>query len=338
MWGKLSNRYRILRSYINRQLDVKGGPFEIGIDSTNRCNLNCIMCPRQEMRRPLGDMDLELFKKIIDEGSHFLEFVWLQDYGEPLLHKDISKMISYSRKKRIPCAISTNAVLLNKDISEEILGAGLSYILFAFDGATKKTYEEIRKGSNYEKVVKNIKDFLRIKERMKSRIFVAMQCIYMKETEEEIEAFRRMWRLPGVDAFRIRQLTYSADRYGPQSKFKNPITDSPCYWLWRHPQIKWDGILVPCCQDVNAICNLGNLKDSSLMELWNGQAMQDLRRAHLEGRRKELPLCRDCNMYQPSFPLAAAAFMFDTAIVNRWVPILESAISSLRYRHNKKAK
>lgn len=336
MWSKIKNRFRVLAGYINHQLTIKAGPSEIGIDSTNRCNLNCIMCRRQEMKRPLGNMDLELFKKIIDEGSRFLEFVWLQDYGEPLLHKDISKMIRYCRKKKVPCGISTNALLLSKEVGKEILGAELAYILFAFDGASKETYERIRKGSNYEKVVENIRNFLNIKKRMKSGIFVAVQCIYMEETEKEIEAFRKMWRLPGVNALRLRQLTYSADRYGPQSKFKNPIPPLPCYWLWRNPHIKWDGVMVPCCQDVNAVYNLGNLKNSSLVELWNSQVMQDLRQAHIEGRRKKLPLCCDCNMYQPVFSLAVGSFIFDTALVNRWVPTIETIISSLRYRRNKK--
>lgn len=336
MYSRIKNRFRLLKNYINHRTVVEAGPPEIGIDSTNRCNLNCIMCPRQEMTRPLGDMDLGLFKKIIDDGSCFLEFVWLQDYGDPLLHKDILSMISYCRKKKIPCGISTNALLLDKELGEEILGAELDYILFAFDGATEETYEQIRKGSNYKRVVENIRNFLKVKERKRAKIFVAIQCIYMKETEDQIGAFRKMWLLPGVNALRIRQLTYSASRYGSQSRFKNPISDLPCYWLWRNPHIKWDGTMVACCQDVNAIYNLGNLKDSSLTELWDGQVISDLRRVHLDGRRKELSLCRNCNMYQPNLALGIGAFIFNSAAINRWIPNLETMISSLRYRHKNK--
>lgn len=336
MWSRIKNRLRVFGGYLAHQSSMPAGPPEVGIDSTNRCTLDCIMCPRQKMQRPLGDMDVELFKKIIDEGGQFLEFVWLQDYGEPLLHKDISQMIGYCRKKKIPSGISTNALLLSLEVGEEILGAGLDYILFAFDGATRETYEHIRRGSNYEKVVENIRNFLKLKQRINSDIFVAVQCIYMHQTEEEIGAFRKMWRLPGVNALRLRQLTYSAERYGLKNKFNNFAVALPCYWLWRNPHIKWDGIMVPCCQDVNAVYNLGDLKTSSLVDSWNSQLMQDLRQAHLKGRRQELSLCRDCNMYQPVFPLAVGSFIFDAGFVNRRVPAFETVLSCLKYSRNKK--
>lgn len=311
---------------------MKAGPPQLGLDVTNRCNLNCIMCARQAMTRPVGDMDFGLFKRIIDEGRRFLEFAWLQDYGEPLLHKDISRMIAYCREKGIPCGISTNAMLLTKEAAEEILAAGLDYIIFAFDGSTRQTYEGIRKGADYEKVLANIRGFLDIKLRKKYRTFVTVQCIYMRETEPQIRDFIKMWKLPGVNALRLRQLTYSYERYGSQhNKFRNPGLNLPCYWLWRNPHIKWDGVVVPCCQDVNAFYNAGNIKDSSLIEIWNGKLMQDLRRAHLGGMRSKLALCRECNMYQPAFILAAGSFLISASAVNRLVPATETIMSSLRY-------
>ena len=135
-------------------------PRLIGIETTNRCNLACIMCKRNSMTRPLGDMSLELFKKIIDEVKNFVEFVWLQDMGEPLLHKDIFNMIEYCAKNGVMCGISTNATVMDEKTIDKIIQSPLNLIMFAFDGAAKETYERIRINAHYDKVVRNIQSFL----------------------------------------------------------------------------------------------------------------------------------------------------------------------------------
>lgn len=313
-------------AYLAKKPKLKMYPRIVGIESTNNCNLDCIMCPRQEMTRKVFDIELGLFKKIIEDIKGKSEFIWLQDYGEPFLNKNIFKMIAIAKSAGLKVGISTNGTVLTDAIIDGILSSGLDYLIFAIDGATKETYEKIRVGANYEKVHENVLRFLRKRQQSASQIFTVVQCIYMKETKNQIQQFKEMWNLPGVNAVRIRQLTYSGT-----GEFKNTPSRKPCYWLWSNPHIKNDGTVVPCCQDVNATLPLGNIQENSLDEIWNSPAMQDLRKKHLSGNAHEIDLCRNCNMYQPSLPLVLASAPFDSMSVNRWVPRLESLLSKIRY-------
>src|SRR3990172_1700346 len=92
-------------------------PDRMYIESTNVCNLSCIMCPNgtSGMKRPKGYMDFELFKRIVNEMAPHVETTTLHIWGEPLLHPKIIDMISYCKAKSLPCEISTNATLLTQD-------------------------------------------------------------------------------------------------------------------------------------------------------------------------------------------------------------------------------
>jgi len=332
--GKFRNRIKLLRHYLRGDKTCSVGPPVIGIETTNKCNLKCTMCPRtHKMTRKLGDMSFDVFKKIIDEGKEHLEFIWLQHYGEPLLSKDIFEMIAYARKNSIKTGISTNATFLSAENAEKLINAGLNEIIFAFDGATKETYEKVRVGANYEKVRENILRFLEVKKKMNASLFVVLQCIYMHATENDIERFKEMWDVPGVDSIRIRQVTFSVNRQtATQKKFVNFRRKLPCYWLWRNPHIQWDGTVIPCCQDVNGEEAIGNIHNTSLANVWNSKKMQELRQLLNEGRYDEVPICKGCNMYQPTFPAVVAAAPFHTAFLNKIIPYFETFVAKIRYK------
>lgn len=329
--SKLLNRYKLAKSYLRKDDYCQGLPRTLCIEVTNRCNLKCVMCSRNSMTRKIGDMDIELFKKIIDEGKNYLEFVGLQVMGEPLLHKDIFKMIDYCKRHKVKVGFSTNATMMNNGMIEGIVNSGVDHIIFAFDGATKETYEKIRISASYDNVVNNIKNFLQVKRDKRLNIFVVMQCIYMKHTENEIDEFAKMWNIEGVNAIRLRQVTYSGNAMG--EKFINKKNSFPCYWPWSQPVIMWNGDIVPCCQDFDALCTFGNLSENTLEELWNNEKIRSLRRELIKGNYDNISICKNCNMYQPSLPLVIGSTFFNYYTINKLVPAVESAIS--RWRFNK---
>lgn len=85
----------LFQSYIDGALYVNEFPKCLHIELTNACNLKCIMCPRRDMKRDVGYMNFELFKKIIDESSGNVDFICLNFMGEPFLHKKISDEVEY---------------------------------------------------------------------------------------------------------------------------------------------------------------------------------------------------------------------------------------------------
>ena len=107
-------------------------PMHLDIEVTSRCNLKCTFCDRQPFlkRDQIGDMDISLYKRIIDECSeHKLWAGKLSYRGEPLLHKDIAEMVSYAKKRGIlDLYFNTNAMLLDEKLAERLIDAGLNRI------------------------------------------------------------------------------------------------------------------------------------------------------------------------------------------------------------------
>jgi radical SAM protein with 4Fe4S-binding SPASM domain len=336
----IRSKIALATQYLLKKSRTNSYPAVVGIEPTNNCNLDCVFCPRQEMTRAIGDMNQDLFERIADDIKGKVEFIWLQDYGEPFLNKRIFEMIRTAKSRGLRTGVSTNGTVMTEKVIDGIFESGLDYLLFAFDGATKETYEKVRLGADFDHVSRNIRAFVAKKLERKAKTFVCIQCICMQQTRAEIKQFIRMWRIPGVDGIRIRQLTYSGNANGgarhgsngtPDEKFKNDPGRRPCYWLWSNPHIKQDGTVVPCCQDVNGVLALGNMRKNTLGEIWNGPKMQQLRQLHIEGRQAEIPLCKSCNMYQPSAPLIFGSAFLPHFTVNKLVPKVETLLSLRRY-------
>src|SRR5207247_6394909 len=86
-----------------------------------------------------------------------------------------------------------------------LLDSDLDYVILAFDGATKETYEKYRLGATFEKTRENILNFLQKKLDRKSPIYAVLQMVLLKENSHEIEAYRKLWAVPGVDEIRFKR-------------------------------------------------------------------------------------------------------------------------------------
>jgi len=141
-------------------------------------------------------MNMDLYRKIIDEISTMkVPSIKLNWRGEPLLHPNIIECIDYAKQKGIlEVIINTNATSLTKKKSEELIDAGLDYIIYSFDGGSKTTYEKMRPGrfkkNAYENVIENIRNFKKIKDKKNVKFPVTkIQMIMTSETRNEIDNF-----------------------------------------------------------------------------------------------------------------------------------------------------
>ncbi len=94
----LMSGYSYLKSSVSKQASVYGMPAAVGIELTNNCNLHCPECTSGsgQMRRERGFMDIELFKKMIEELKPFLYNINLYFQGEPMLHPGFFSFIKNS--------------------------------------------------------------------------------------------------------------------------------------------------------------------------------------------------------------------------------------------------
>jgi radical SAM protein with 4Fe4S-binding SPASM domain len=321
--SKTSNRIALLNAYLRKQAIVPGGPLSLTIESTTKCNLFCPMCLRERVQIPPKDMELALFRKIIDEASDFLEFAVPYGLGEPLLNPEIFDMIAYCKNRGIPTVLSTNATTLNEENSRRLIEAGLDYLIFAFDGANRETYEMYRKGASFDKVRENIHTFLRVKRTMRSRIFCAVQMVALKENRKQAQDLIRMWRRVGV-AVRIKKDEILNEGSAiPGAILNRPPVRHPCYHLWRGPMyITYDGTVFPCCY-IFPDEAIGNANRNTLKEIWNSEKMVRLREAHLRGEVQNYRGCLKCPAARPRLPFALGSFLVNAHTVWKTIPFFE---------------
>jgi len=295
-------------AYESGQTRLVPPPDRMYIESTNLCNLDCIMCPTglKQITRPKGYMEWDVFTAIVDEMAPWVKATTLHIWGEPLMHKRIFDMIAYCRQKGLRAEISTNATLLDERKAKGLLDAGLNTIYLCLDGFRPETYEAIRVKADYEKTNGNIRRFLELKSQGGYvQPYVNLQIIQMEKTMPEVDEFVSAWSLPGVDNINVKPF----DSWGGQVERINDLrADDPanfvpqqryaCPNLWYHVHIYWDGQIAMCDRDFNLAYDLGNVispnGEVEVMKNWNGPKMQELRRLHVTGQAHTVKPCDTC--------------------------------------------
>ena len=293
-------------AYESGQTRLVPPPDRLYIESTNVCNLNCIMCPtgRKEQVRKKGFMDFDLFRAIVDQMAPYVEATTLHIWGEPLLHPRLFDMMAYCRAAGLRSEISTNATLLTEERARQALENGLGAIYLCLDGMRPETYEQIRINADYERTNENIRRFLELKQAGGYHgTYVNLQIIEMEKTVGEVDEFMKAWDLPGVDRINVKPF----DSWGGQVTEINSLRPEddqprqprfPCPNLWYHTHLYWDGRIAMCDRDFNLNYDLGSIRnpDGSVHVLrnWNGPKMQELRRRHVKGELADVSPCNTC--------------------------------------------
>lgn len=293
---KFANLVHIYYQFWRGRRVVQGYPFEIIIDPINFCNLRCPLCVtgQNKNRRPYGTMPFEEFTRIIDEMRQWLYKVRFYSWGEPLLHKDIYRMVSYTRRNNIGTEVSTNFhSFSNEDQdAEKLIDSGLELLIVSLDGTTEKTYMEYRIGGDFRKVLNNIKALTKAKTVKRSHFpVVEIQFLAMKHNEHEIPDMKKLAKELGVDRLRIAPLTLNVrdpnqvKEWLPAnekwSRYDYPTLEDKiyrkrrrCEWLWRSAVINWDSTISPCCVFEGPKSDFGSLKDRSFEKIWNNERYQ----------------------------------------------------------------
>lgn len=296
---EVRNRWRLATDYLRGREVSTGFAKHLRIELTNRCNLACIMCPITEMERKLGNMDMELFKKIVAEAAGSgTTFVYLHAWGESTVHREMFQMVREAKKVGLQVGLSTNCTMLNEKRAQEVVDSGLDFIVLSMDGAIKETYEKVRKNGDFEIVRQNITNMLATKARAGRGPFTVLQLIKMTETQTEVDDFTGYWKDMAPDSVFVKKLwTWDGKAEDINRLMIDEMPDAVntvCHALWKQLVIHWNGDVIPCCTDIEGKLNLGNVREQSLREIWNGKPMRALRRAHTEGRRKGLDPCDGC--------------------------------------------
>ncbi|MFA5147151.1 MAG: radical SAM protein [Candidatus Omnitrophota bacterium] len=278
---------------------VSDFPLQLDIEVSGRCNLMCSHCVRHSRRTDIGDIDVELFKKIIDEGSRYGLYAmsphWL---GESFLHPHLIEMIKYAKYKGVvDIRINTNCTLIDEEMANKVLGSGLDTLICSIDAVEEETYNRIKLGSDFSLVNENIERLISLRDRKgldKPKIIVQM--IDMKKTHEELASFVDYWR---VRADKVRVATYQSPdgRPNDRNRVRNaPDSIFPCPQLWQRLVIAWDGTVYSCLGNNACRDPLGNVKEMPLYDIWHGDKLNKLRQLHIEYKADDIEMCAHCDL------------------------------------------
>lgn len=149
-------------------VDGRDMPIYIDLNTLNRCNVSCVMCPpaikydRGEKRDKYYRLTVAEFERLI-EGINLKSAHFVGAYAEPLLNKDIFDLVQRAHELGAFTAITSNAAPLVPPFARRLIEAGLDMMSISLHGATKKTAEKIMKGSNFERIISNIKSLQDLK-------------------------------------------------------------------------------------------------------------------------------------------------------------------------------
>ena len=317
----LENRRGVIVDYL---------PVKMDIEVTSRCNYRCQMCPVSQWPegKRADDLGYGDFKSFLDEQYGLVE-IKLQGLGEPLYNDDFFDMISLSAERDIWTRTTINgSMLLVKDNYKRLIDSDPGEVQVSFDGATKNTFERIRKGSNFDQVVRGIialNSYAESKGLLKTRCWTVVQKDNFHELKDIVRLcskmkFKRLtfsttlsgfgvdrWadQLKGIDVAdnftpkMAEELIALGFEHGIEVTFWNVSSkyeigsgsEKLCDWLWERSYISSDMRIVPCCAIANPeTLDLGCAR--SFNKAWNSEKYKLLRAAHLE---ENLPsYCRQC--------------------------------------------
>lgn len=293
-------RYRIYRlkwKYYPKINLVSSFPFHVDIETTDACNLHCIMCVHgtEGVKNP-GMINFDFAMSLIDQiayfGAYSVKFNWR---GEPALYKWLVDLVRYAKYKGIlEVQFNTNGIPYDDKKIQDLISAGLDRVIFSMDGATKDTYEKIRVGASYERLIHNVKSFnLFRKELNKAKPLIRIQMVKMKENKDEVKDFIKMWK-PFVDDIQVNNVTNRGQGNILSAGDKIAVGRKMCPQPWQRMVIAHDGKVLPCCADWRMRWVIGDATREDLRSIWLGNKMNEIRKLIRENKLDKFEPCKSC--------------------------------------------
>ncbi len=209
---------------------------KVYIEPTNRCNLDCRTCMRKVWDEPLGHMSRETFSRIIEGLRDFSPppTVFFGALGEPLAHPDILDMVVQAKTLGSSVELITNGTLLTKDLSKQLIDAGLDMLWVSLDGATPECYGDVRLGAMFPEVLANLKAFRDARWSNPSPLpFLGFQVkpeigivfVAMKRNIHELPSLLTLATKLGVNRVLVSNVLPYTDEMGKEVLYSRSLTD-----------------------------------------------------------------------------------------------------------------
>ena len=325
------NKKKIIKNILiflkdRKKIVIDNKPVTAQIEPTSCCNLKCDFCIREKIGVPIGTMNFNDFKIILDKLDCLFK-IHLSGQGEPFLNKDIFKMIEYANKRGILVNLNTNGTILNKEIIDRLCNVEVGEIAISIESTKPSEYEKLRRGAKFNDVMNNITELIYALNNKKKKTIVSFAITLLRDNINEIYSFINLAKKIGIKKLVVQTIQKKEDyikNYKEKAKEqiisdtqekiniklreakkiaeKNNVSfifdeqESPgCIWPWRAIYVTWNGYITPCCKILNYQKPIiGNLLQDNLSKIWNGKYFQMFRR--MLKQRKAPYACKGCNM------------------------------------------
>jgi len=241
------------------------------------------------MKYPKGYCDIKLVTLLMEELKP--EIVWLHFAGEPTLHPQLPKLAELCDGK---AAIVTNAYALTPSLSRNLLEAGVKWIINSVVGATSEVYKHVN-GLDLDKTYYNISRLYALREKYGYSTRITNRIIVCRENIHQIDYMKLMWSkncddLHIVKEFKVPMTTRNLiGNFRVNCILSRKLSTVGC--------VKWDGAVVPCCNDLDGWNVFGNVYKQSFMEIYESERFEGFRQTL---RSSNKPLVCECCDIAPS--------------------------------------
>jgi MoaA/NifB/PqqE/SkfB family radical SAM enzyme len=274
----------------------------IQIECTTRCNLKCTMCEISYWTEKGGDLEVANLQRMLDHLPK-LKRVDLTGIGEALMNRSFFNTLKTLKLRGLYVTLNDNFTLMTEDAARRIAELGVDQIFLSLDGATKETYEKIRVGANFDKVVSNARRLIQIKQEMrKKRPEVKINTVVCSTNYRELPAIIELAHSMGIGMVQfvnvmVFENTVNLDTIGEQQKVRAQFEEAlerarqlgvlvkielfdkqpveRCDFPWKRNFVTYDGYIHPCCYTTQtgdrAAQNqrsFGNLIEHSFTDVW----------------------------------------------------------------------
>jgi MoaA/NifB/PqqE/SkfB family radical SAM enzyme len=315
--------------------------WDIELEVTTACPLSCRHCEHTYFPADYRNQNLTLeqFKKIIDSIPR-LKWINMTGEGSPFMNPDFVAMLRYAKSKDIYVDFSHDFYTYNDKIGRELIAMGIERIYFSIDGCTKETYEKVRIGSDFDRVIKNIKSFIALKKEMKSPLpEICYRYAFFKDNWKEVPWLPKLVHdlsdisdEPSINYVGLLEfeqtkglevelpecekvLTDQMAKQYNQSLYWSHVTHdetkkAPCHFcvFWTEPYIMIDGSVVPDCAVLMSnrrpfleSNSFGNINNMPLIKMWNTPKYRRFRETLRNPKAPVPSICLGCRVYETQF-------------------------------------
>jgi radical SAM protein with 4Fe4S-binding SPASM domain len=306
-------------------------PTRIDVEPTIRCNFECITCQRTYWDRTAPDMTFEQFQHIYESFPR-IKHLKIQGIGEPMLNRDLWRMVAFAKQRNSFVMTYTNGSYLHVgDNAAHVLNSGLDLLFVSIDGGTRETFESLRRLSSFDLVVENLAALIRRRGGGRTP-HIGLWVVGTPQNIRELPQIVDLAKTTGADevflqvilnTFSYKQdvgnrlvqlqlarnedsaaLLNSAMEYAraagvllTMATDKAYSESRKCQAAWETAYISVEGLVVPCCTIADPrVSNMGNILEEPIEKIWTGDRYREFRSRILN--HDLLAPCLNC--YEPA--------------------------------------